>query len=38
MQTLESVGFRDVEKADVRRNPRNDYTDWASFFATKPLD
>jgi hypothetical protein len=38
VSTLESVGFRDVANLDMRRNPRNDYTDWASFFATKPLD
>jgi hypothetical protein len=38
VEALESVGFRGVEMLDVRRNPRNDYTDWASFLATKPLD
>ncbi len=34
---LESVGFS-ARQLDERRNPRNDYTDWASFIATKPLD
>ena len=33
---LESVGFSDVQQIDQRRNPRNDYTDWASFSAVKP--
>jgi hypothetical protein len=32
---LGSVGFRAVEQLDLRRNPRNDYTDWASFTAIK---
>jgi hypothetical protein len=34
---LESVGFVSTQ-IDERRNPRNDYTDWASFLATKPGD
>jgi hypothetical protein len=33
---LASVGFSDVVQLDERRNPRNDYTHWASFSATKP--
>ncbi len=33
---LTAAGFRGVEQLDQRRNPRNDYTDWASFFAVKP--
>jgi hypothetical protein len=32
---LAAVGFASVERVDLRRNPRNDYTDWASFRATK---
>lgn len=34
---LESVGFS-ATQLDERRNPRNDYTNWASFIATKSLD
>jgi hypothetical protein len=34
---LESVGFV-ATQIDNRRNPRNDYTDWASFLATKPAN
>jgi len=30
---LSSVGFSAVERLEQRRNPRNDYTDWASFSA-----
>jgi len=28
------VGFAAVQ-LDTRRNPRNDFTDWASFYAVK---
>ncbi len=34
---LEAVGFL-AEQIDERRNPRNDYTRWASFLATKRWD
>lgn len=30
---LASVGFREVVQLDQKRNPRNDYTEWASFRA-----
>ena len=30
---LASVGFGQVRGVALRRNPRNDYTDWASFAA-----
>jgi hypothetical protein len=32
---LATVGFSDVRQIDQRRNPRNDYTEWASFSAIK---
>lgn len=31
---LAAAGF-EVRQIDQRRNPRNDYTDWASFLAVK---
>jgi hypothetical protein len=31
---LDEVGFRHVKGVAIRRNPRNDYTDWASFEAS----
>lgn len=33
---LMAAGFAEVRQLDLRRNPRNDYTDWSSFFALKP--
>jgi hypothetical protein len=33
---LSDIGFADARQVDIRRNPRNDYTDWASFSAVKP--
>jgi hypothetical protein len=30
---LRGAGFGEVRQLDLRRNPRNDYTDWASFTA-----
>ena len=36
MALLADVGFADVRQLDLRPNPRNDYTDWASFSAIKP--
>lgn len=35
---LADAGFEGVDRLDVRRNPRNDYTDWASFVAVKLHD
>jgi hypothetical protein len=32
---LTSAGFTGAEQFGQRRNPRNDYTDWASFSAVK---
>lgn len=32
---LERVGFDEVRQVDQRRNPRNEYTEWASFQAVK---
>jgi hypothetical protein len=32
---LTVAGFVEVEQLDLRRNPRNEYTDWASFSAVK---
>jgi hypothetical protein len=32
---LASVGFSKVVQLDQRHNPRNDYTEWASFSAVK---
>ena len=32
---LKSVGFRGVRQLDQRFNPRNDFTEWASFLALK---
>jgi hypothetical protein len=32
---LAAVGFIGIERVDIRLNPRNDYTDWASFRAVK---
>jgi hypothetical protein len=29
------VGFTGAAQLDQRRNPRNDYTEWASFSALK---
>ena len=34
---LGAVGFCAIDRIDIRRNPRNDYTDWASFSALKPM-
>jgi hypothetical protein len=33
---LSTVGFCEVRQLDQRLNPRNDFTEWASFFALKP--
>ena len=33
---LVAAGFCAVGQLDQRRNPRNDYTEWASFSALKP--
>jgi hypothetical protein len=32
---LSEVGFIEVVQLDLRNNPRNDFTDWASFSAKR---